>query len=447
MIWTSKLIDYLEWYYPANLNPFSRLRAKTLVILLHLVVVCCLILEPLSVAFGSEFPYGISVIGAFLLLGLYKLTQSTTLVGNLAVALIYCTLVSTMFKSGGIYSHDLGNMYLVLMFAFSVTTIWSTVIWSLLCFGANIYFLYIAQDVQILSTFNEQRLGLPTVYYFIINTLSIIFPFIFLKVLSTLHKTYLKSMRETNKKLDESNKKLASESRNLLVAKSELEKSNLKLERYAHTVSHDLKQPIRTMKSFTQLLSKQINALDIKDEKVSEYMGYVESGTQRMSAQIDELLTFSMVSNDASRSTLCDVKKIIDEVLVDLSFQIKMTENTIEVGDMPQLKVMSSNLSQVFQNLISNALKYKKPTEALSLVISAEEKTGHWLFSIADNGLGIKASQLESIFNLYTQLNVEQEGQGIGLSSCKLIITGYGGHIWVESEVNVGSTFYFTFPK
>ncbi len=447
MAWKSKFLDYWAWFYPAHLDPLSLVRAKTLVILLHIVVVCCLILLPAGAAFNSDFPFGISIIGALVLLGLYKLTQSTFLVGNLAVAMVYCSLFSTMFKSGGIYSHDLANMYLVLIFAVSVTTIRSTAVWALLCFACNSYFLYRSQDVNFLYNSSEQRLGFPVEYYFIVNTLSIGLPFIFFKVFSTLHKTYLNSIEEANAKLDESNKKLASESRNLLVAKSQLEKSNLKLERYAHTVSHDLKQPMRTMSSFTQLLSKKINALDIEDEKVKEYMGFVESGTQRMSAQVDELLTFSMVSNDASKTTLCDVKKVIEEVLVDLSCQIKTTEHTIEIGEMPQLKVRSSNLSQVFQNLISNAFKYKKPTEALNLVVGAEEKTDHWLFSLTDNGLGIEADKLESIFDLYSQVDGAQEGQGIGLSSCKLIITGYGGHIWVESEVNVGSTFFFSFPK
>jgi len=308
------------------------------------------------------------------------------------------------------------------------------------------YVFYISADKEQLEIFDHDRLQYTRSYYLFKGLIVALLPVLYLTVLSRLILQLIGNLTTANSELDESRGNLDEERIKLMKAKSELEKSNLKLERYAHTASHDLQQPIRTIISFTQLLSKKLQKLDIQDEKINEYLAQVVSGTKRMDAQVQDLLSFSKVSNQ-EEGHIYDMNEIVNDVISDLSTMINKSEAEIQVKKLPRVNVIKSNLSQVFQNLISNAIKYKKPDSKVKILIDSYEKDDYWITSVTDNGAGINGNDINKIFRLYTQLSKENEGLGIGLATCQQIIESYGGNIWVESELGKGSSFFFTLPK
>lgn len=245
------------------------------------------------------------------------------------------------------------------------------------------------------------------------------------------NQSLVRRLQKSNEKLDGLN--------------SKLESSNIRLEQYAQSTSHDLRQPIRSIISFSQLLSMRIDKINIEDDKTRDYLNQITGGAMRMNGMVQELLSYSLINSDIL-STEHDVHEIIEEVLLDLKEQIDSSETLLQIDAMPVVRVLRSNLAQVFQNLISNAIKYRKEDTQLMINITAEEMDGYWHFCVEDNGQGIATEHLEDIFKYRSQVDKDKDGQGIGLSTCYQIITGYHGEIWAESELGIGSKFCFTFP-
>jgi signal transduction histidine kinase len=225
-----------------------------------------------------------------------------------------------------------------------------------------------------------------------------------------------------------------------------LEQSNRDLEQFAYVASHDLKEPLRTISSYTQLLEHRYK--DKLDAEANEFIDFVVQGVQRMDLLIDDLLVYSRLSTKEHPREWIDCEEIIEIVLVTSAENIKINNAKIKVGPMPSVYINRVQIIQVFQNLINNAIKFRNdgPPE---IYISAVEEPDHWLFSIQDNGIGIDKKYEGRIFNIFQRLNSREkyEGTGIGLTICKKIIEQNGGKIWFESENNKGTTFYFTIDK
>jgi light-regulated signal transduction histidine kinase (bacteriophytochrome) len=198
--------------------------------------------------------------------------------------------------------------------------------------------------------------------------------------------------------------------------------------------------------SFSQLLQRRYK--DQIDEDANDYIEFIVEGANRMKDLIDDLLAFSRLNTEAKEFKLTDINNVLDDVLVNLNPSIVENNAQITHGPLPIIKVDSSQIRQLLQNLISNAIKFHgdKPPK---IHISAKESGKEWLFSVSDNGIGIDTEHLEKIFNVFNRLHTreEYEGTGIGLAICKRIINRHEGRIWVESEEGKGSTFYFTIPK
>jgi len=227
----------------------------------------------------------------------------------------------------------------------------------------------------------------------------------------------------------------------------ELKRSNQELEQFAYIASHDLQEPLRMVSSFTQLLQKRYQ--DKLDEEANEFIDYAVNGAKRMQHLINDLLTFSRVGTRGKPFELTDMNKILENVLRNLNFKIK--ENNVEINYdvLPTIKVDKSQMNRVFQNLISNAIKFRREDVPPKIDISFEETDTEWIFSIKDNGIGVDPQFFDKIFVIFQRLHKrgEYEGTGIGLAVCKKIIERHGGDIWVESENQDGSTFFFSLPK
>lgn len=227
----------------------------------------------------------------------------------------------------------------------------------------------------------------------------------------------------------------------------ELKRSNQELEQFAYVASHDLQEPLRMVSSFTQLLQKRYQ--DKLDEEANEFIDYAVNGAKRMQNLINDLLTFSRIGTRGKPFELIDMNKILENILQNLSFKIKESNVEINYDVLPTIKVDRSQMSQVFQNLISNAIKFHRDDVPPKIDISFEETDTEWIFSIKDNGIGVDPQFFDKIFVIFQRLHKrgKYDGTGIGLAVCKKIIERHGGGIWVESETREGSTFFFSIPK
>ncbi|HIH94480.1 TPA: PAS domain S-box protein, partial [Methanosarcina acetivorans] len=225
----------------------------------------------------------------------------------------------------------------------------------------------------------------------------------------------------------------------------ELARSKADLEQFAYVSSHDLQEPLRMIASYLQLLQRRYQGE--LDERADKYIYFAVDGASRMQSLINDLLEFSRVTTKAREFEPTDCESILNYVLSDLEVSIKENEATVSYDSLPEIMADGTQLTQVFQNLISNAIKFRSK-EAPKIHVSAEKEDDKWRFSVQDNGIGINPKYSEKIFEVFKRLHKREEypGTGIGLSICKKIIERHGGDIWVKSEPGRGSTFYFTLP-
>jgi len=228
---------------------------------------------------------------------------------------------------------------------------------------------------------------------------------------------------------------------------AELAVSNAELEQFAYAASHDLQEPLRMVTSFLKQLQRKYH--DVLDETGKQYIFYAVDGATRMRQIIQDLLEFSRVGRFEGSLEKTDINEIIKQFTILHQNQIEETNAILHFDNLPVLESFQSPLRQVFQNLLSNALKYHRKDVKLVINICAKETPTHWVFSITDNGIGIKPEHYERIFILFQRLHDRDEysGTGIGLSIVKKIIKSLGGEISVESEIGKGSCFTFSIKK
>jgi PAS domain S-box-containing protein len=228
-------------------------------------------------------------------------------------------------------------------------------------------------------------------------------------------------------------------------SKLDLERSNTDLERFASIASHDLREPLRAVSGFANLLAKRYGSR--LDAEAEEYIDYILDGTKRLQGLIDALLTYSQVGTRGKAFKPTNCEEILDRVTSNLTVAIEESGAVITHDPLPAVMGDRVQLEQLFQNLISNAIKFRgkdRPEVHIGLV----NKHVEWEFSIQDNGIGIEPQFADRIFVIFQRLHTQEEypGTGLGLAICKRIVERHGGRIWVESEFGKGSAFYFTIP-
>ena len=227
----------------------------------------------------------------------------------------------------------------------------------------------------------------------------------------------------------------------------ELATSNTELERFAYIATHDLQEPLRLVSSFTQLLKKKYEKQ--LDEQAVEYINYAVEGATRMKSLILDLLEFTKFNSNKEEFTQTDMNLVLSELQELHSEKLKESDTVLLIPELPVITAKTSLMAQIFDNLIGNALKYRRESKPVIIVDCSEEKD-HFLFSIKDNGIGIDKEYWDKIFILFKRLhngNGAFKGTGVGLAVCKKIVELHRGTIWVDSEKGKGSTFYFTISK
>ncbi len=218
------------------------------------------------------------------------------------------------------------------------------------------------------------------------------------------------------------------------------------LEQFSYVSNHDLQEPLRTLSQFTLLFNEKYAGK--LDEEGNRYLDFISKSAVRMSTLVRDLLEYSLLGKESVK-TLVDCNRIVDAVLSDLDDSIKADNTKITVQELPVFTGYETEMRQLFQNLIGNAIKYQKPGNCPEIHISAENHDKEWIFSIRDNGIGIEQKYFEKIFIIFQRLHNrnEYDGTGIGLANCRKVVGLHGGKIWVESTPGEGSNFMFTIPR
>ena len=226
----------------------------------------------------------------------------------------------------------------------------------------------------------------------------------------------------------------------------DLHRSNEDLQQFAYVASHDLQEPLRMVTGFMQLLEKHLEGR--LDAKAADFMGYAVDGAKRMQALIDDLLAYSRVQTKGSRLRAVDSGAALDQVLADLAPRIEAAGAQVTRGALPVVRADATQLGQLFRNFLSNALKFHGDRPPRIHVDARPDGDAAWAFSVRDNGIGIDPKYHERIFLIFQRLHTlaEYPGTGIGLALCKKIVERHGGRIWLESQPDQGTTFYFTLP-
>ena len=238
------------------------------------------------------------------------------------------------------------------------------------------------------------------------------------------------------------------ESSDLAGLNRELERSNADLEQFAYIASHDLKEPLRNIASYVQLLQRRYQGK--LDPDADAFIGYTVDGVRRMQAIISELLAYSRIGTGQLTRVPVQAGILVSAALAHLKGVIAEAQAVVEVkGPLPVVMADNVQLGSLFQNLIGNALKYRRDDVRPEVVIGCESRGEWWEFYVADNGIGIDAQYHRQIFDLFRRLHPRDRfpGTGIGLAICQRVVERHGGRIWVESEAGRGSTFRFTLPK
>jgi signal transduction histidine kinase len=284
----------------------------------------------------------------------------------------------------------------------------------------------------------EQRLYTRTFIFYTVSTMIIIgvLAWLYHELVSYLHErdAALEQLKTANANLEE---RIAERTRDLTQANEELQQ-------FAYIASHDLQEPLRTITSFSQLLATRYKGR--LDGDADEFIGYIVSAARRMTDLINGLLALVRLRKPGQPLEPVSFEKILQDAEVSLQAAIRESNAVIEYGPLPALLVDEMQFTQVAQNLIGNAIKYRRE-EAPHIRINAQRNATDWVFSFRDNGRGFNQAFAERIFGLFQRLgNGSVEGTGMGLSITRRIVERHGGRIWAESVEGLGSTFYFSLP-
>ena len=239
---------------------------------------------------------------------------------------------------------------------------------------------------------------------------------------------------------------LEAQTRELELRRAELQRSNADLTQFAYVASHDLQEPLRMVGSYMGLLARKYQGQ--LDETADRYIEFAVDGAQRMQALIQDLLLYARAGTQALQKREVSLQRVVKVALTNLEVAARESGASVRYEHLPVVQADEQKLTQVVQNLLANAMKFRKAEVQPEITISAERKEGAWLIAVADNGIGFDAKYAERIFQVFQRLHSvgRYPGNGIGLSICRRIVEHHGGELWADSQPGSGATFFFTLP-
>lgn len=390
---------------------------------------------PLKIAMGIS-------IG---LLIIFRRYGKFVLSGNLLSFFLFGILVEPVLETGGLYSDNLLWMLAAPLLALLFANALSGFSWLLvlLTFTSYVYYLDIIQGY----TFREQTMQLDAFYFFVSYSGLFIMVIGIVLFFATGQSMIINALNLQQKELERQKAELSRQTQSLIEAEAKLIASNKELEQFAYAASHDLKEPLRMIGSYTQLIKRKLS--NQPDDPAVEYMGYVTDGVSRMEKLLNDLLEYSRLGRRSENDKEVNLDDILLMVVGNLVTTMKETDAAVYTNPLPVVKASSTEMMQLFQNLISNSIKFRQKDVKPVIRISHESKDGNHVIHFHDNGIGIPAEHRDGVFNIFERLHSrhEYEGTGIGLATCKKIVSNMGGNIWVHPEESNGTTFIFTIPE
>lgn len=418
-------------------------RARLLMWIHAFMLVLCVLMTLFSIGV-DDAPYiplfcGISTLSISMLV--FRKWGKISLSSNILTAIPALVLVPQIFTTGGMYSDNLLWLYLCPCIAFLFTEKFSRIFWTVAVVGFHCYLFSLALQEEI--PFREMLPEAPD-YYFV----SYLFLFLMLLGIVFIVKLeqdfIIRQLTKHKNMLTQQKEAIEKQANQLRQQEQTLKEMNKDLEQFAYVASHDLKEPLRTIGSFTELIEQELSNTD--NESTNEYVGFVRDGVNRMNNLITSLL--NDIKYKQKEDTEVNLNDVILMVTNNLSASVKERNAIIDYTQLPTVKGNSTAYVQLFQNLLSNSLKFQKTDVPPNIKIAHTGINGHHHIEISDNGVGIPKKHLPNVFELFNRGEIEGSncGQGIGLSTCKKIVNRFGGDISVASEVDEGTVFTIKLP-
>ena len=364
--------------------------------------------------------------------------------GNLLAMVVFVVQAEAVFSTGGLYSDNLLWILAAPLLALLFANYHSGLFWllSLIGFTVVLYFFEINSAVS----YKEQTSGFDADYFLITYLGLFVIVTGIVLIFATGQANIINVLDQKQKELTSQKEELIKQADSLKQAEKLLLQSNYELEQFAYAASHDLKEPLRMIGMYTQLIKKKIGAN--ADEPTQEYMFYVSDGVARMEKLLHDLLEYSRLGKSCDRSKSTDLNEILFIVINNLTATMRDSDAEVLTNELPVLPASSTEMIQLFQNLIANSIKFRRKEKNPVIDIKHEYQEGEHRFKLTDNGIGISTEHQEKVFNIFERIHGrnEYEGTGIGLATCKKIVSNMGGDIWVEPSQKQGATFVFTLP-
>ncbi len=446
----TKLGQHLDkWFISPKLrtNGLEHWKARLLVAIHIMVLMIGVILE-----FAAQFlievenqpPIKSGILLVLVLMFIFRKFGNMTLSGNLLSAIFFMVLLVSVLESGGLFSDNLlwmlGAPLLALLFANRI----SGFLWLLALIGVA-SFLYVTDQCSpefILSVVE----GSGSLYYLIsyVGLFGMVVGIVL--VFATGQAMIIKALDEKQMELAKQKEALAIKTESLQKAQKQLKEINLELEHFAYAASHDLKEPLRMIKLYTQFIGKRLSGQ--LDSSTTEYMGYVTGGVTRMERLLTDLLEYSRLGRNNRKVIDTNLNDVLVIVINNLIATMNDSKAAIVSNKLPVLKSTSTEMIQLFQNLISNSIKFRQTEVTPVIEINHILEEGNHHFYFHDNGIGIPPEACGKVFKIFERLHskTEFEGTGIGLATCKKIVDNLGGKIWVEPGKEGGTTFQIVIP-
>lgn len=446
------MLQVFERLLPNNTEEKEKISIRILQYYLCFTILACFVLGFIQWIFpnGDNTPFFlISGINVLLVLML-KYSGAKVLIGNIYIGIWATILVKLSFETGGVYSMDTMSLSLIPLTGFALINYKSGVGWLVLYVGFIFYLWMNVGTPEMDEYYRAQTLVFDKNYYVLGSLILSTFTFCLFFIFYFQNQRLLGQLKTNQAVLKSHVDKLDKQSILLKKAQADLKRSNTELEEFAYITSHDLKEPLHTVNNFANLLENQLDRKKILDGETSQMLQFIIAGTSKMKNLITDLLAFARLKKEVDITfEKVNLDNLLQSVLFDLKKQIDTNAVEIITPRLPELNVVPVKMNQLFQNLISNAVKFRNKDMVCTIQLEVKELARHWEFSIKDNGIGIPKKHQGKIFQPFKKLHSssEFEGSGIGLATCMHIVQLHKGQIWVDSEVGEGTTFYFTIAK
>lgn len=401
----------------------------------------------LVVNIESEFPHTVVASSCLILLFLYKWSKSINLIANLLALMIFASVFMDILYHGGLLVFGTAFLVVVPYIAFVFSKRLSGFIWTAIL--VITYFLLYAHEIDQFNFLPIEELMLDADLGFVANLIFLTFMLGLIFVIVSSQRIIIDELEKTRIRLESKQTQLEQKQTQLEETQKKLKRSNDELVNFAESTAHDLKQPIRTVSSFGARLEKELNGS--LTPRAKEYLDFIVQGSQDMNEMVTALLSYSKLDNNqALVFEEIETKPFLERVILKLTNQIKTVNAEIIVEDIPEYIIGNKiTLTKLFQNLISNALKYHKKDQPPIVTIRGHFENDQWQFSVQDNGIGIDKKYHDKVFSIFTTVHNSStyEGNGIGLANCHKIVEAHNGKIWLNSELGKGATFLFTLEK